>query len=250
MNTDSADGSPGSTESVLGTCTARGVLEGAFAVLDALAGAENGLGLRALARISGLAKTSAYRLAEQLVDLGAVQRIEHRYYVGPQLARIGRHWQPDPRLREISQAPVHALAVQTGCDMTALVILDGDRMRVASATARRGCAYCPDALDPETVARTSAGRILYATRRRDAALPDCWTPLEWRQLRERIGDLHATVTDQQDAVPGVCSVSAPVWYPNGDCAGAVFALVYAATLSPNLPAPVLCAARRIEAALR
>jgi len=58
------------------------------------------------------------------------------------------------------------------------------------------------------------------------------------------------VTDQQDAVPGVCSVSAPVWYPNGDCAGAVFALVYAATLSPDLPALVLCAARRIDAALR
>jgi len=143
MNTDSADGSPGSTESVLGTCTARGVLEGAFAVLDALACAENGLGLRALARISGLAKTSAYRLAEQLVDLGAVQRIEHRYYVGPQLARIGRYWQPDPRLREISQAPVHALAVQARCDMTALVILDGDRMRVVSATARWAVRIAP-----------------------------------------------------------------------------------------------------------
>ena len=36
MNTDSADGSHGATESVLGTCPARGVLEGAFAVLDAL----------------------------------------------------------------------------------------------------------------------------------------------------------------------------------------------------------------------
>ena len=51
---------------------ARTVLDGAFSVLDALAHAEEGLGLTALARVSGLAKTSAHRLAEQLVALGAV----------------------------------------------------------------------------------------------------------------------------------------------------------------------------------
>jgi hypothetical protein len=57
----------------------RGVLDGAFAVLDALAHADGGLGLCELARISGLAKTSAHRLAEQLVTLGALQCVEHRY---------------------------------------------------------------------------------------------------------------------------------------------------------------------------
>ncbi len=133
--------------------------------------------------------------------------------------------------------------------MTALVILDGDRMRLVSATARTGCTYCPDALDRETVARTAAGRILYATRRGDAVLPDCWTPREWRPLSEHIGDLHATVADCQDAVPGICSASAPVWYPNGNSAGVVFALVYATSLSPNLSDLVLSTAPRIGAAL-
>jgi DNA-binding IclR family transcriptional regulator len=247
---DFADESYVSPRPASGSCPGRGVIEGAFAVLDALTGAENGLGLTALARASGLAKTSAYRLAEQLVDLSAVQRVEQRYYVGPRLARIGRHWVPDPRLREISQAPVHMLAVEARCDMTALVVLDGDRMRMVSATSRRGCGYHPDALDRETVARTAAGRILYATRRRDAELPDCLTPHEWAQLREHIGDPRATVTDLQDAVPGVCSVSAPVWYTDGDCAGAIFGLVYATSLCPNLPHLVLRAARRIDAALR
>jgi IclR helix-turn-helix domain len=55
------------------TAAGRGVLDGAFAILDALAHADEGLGLTALARASGLAKTSAHRLAEQLVTLGAVQ---------------------------------------------------------------------------------------------------------------------------------------------------------------------------------
>jgi IclR family acetate operon transcriptional repressor len=247
---DSAAKFDGSTGSVLETCPGRGVLDGAFAVLDALAHAENGMGLTALARASGLAKTSAYRLAEQLLDLGAVAHIDQRYYVGPRVANIGRRWLPDPQLREISQAPLHALAVQARCDMTALVILDGVRMRVVSATARLGGGFCPDALDAETVARTAAGRILYAARGVDAALPDCWTPSEWRQLRERIRDLRATVVEHQDAVPGICSVSAPVWYPNGDCAGALFAMMYATSLSASLPDLVLRAARRIDAALR
>jgi hypothetical protein len=51
----------------------RTVLDGAFSVLDALARADDGLGLTALARASGLAKTSAHRLTEQLVALGAVE---------------------------------------------------------------------------------------------------------------------------------------------------------------------------------
>jgi hypothetical protein len=62
--------------------TGRGVLGGAFAVLEALAQADAGLGLTGLARASGLAKTLAYRLAEQRVALGAVQRVDQRYYVG------------------------------------------------------------------------------------------------------------------------------------------------------------------------
>ncbi len=240
----------GSTRPETGTCQGRGVLEGAFALLEALAEAENGLGLTALARSSGLAKTSAYRLAEQLVELGAVQRAEHRYYVGPRLGRIGQHWQPDPQLRQAAQGPVHDLAVKARCDMTALVILDGDRMRVVSATARRGCTYCPDALDPASTARTAAGRVLYATRGGDAALPDCWTPREWRQLREQIAEQHATVVDLGDAIAGICSLSAPVWHPNGSCAGAVFAMVYATSVPSNLPIFVLSAARQIGTALR
>src|ERR1700761_3695898 len=91
----------------------RTVLYGAFSVLDALAHADEGLGLTALARASGLAKSSAHRLAEQLVSLGAVERISHRYYVGSQMMRIGQRWQPDPVLRRCAKGPIHNLAVQS-----------------------------------------------------------------------------------------------------------------------------------------
>src|SRR5262245_57549426 len=83
--------SPGEDELLTASCPlapsatrqpVRGVLDGAFAVLDALAREEGGLGLTALSRACGLAKSTVYRLAEQLVALGAVQRVDGRYYVG------------------------------------------------------------------------------------------------------------------------------------------------------------------------
>jgi IclR helix-turn-helix domain len=94
----------------------RRVLDGAFAILEALSRADDGLGLTALARASGLAKASAYRLAEQLVSLGAVQRVDCRYYIGARIDRMGQGWQPNPGLRKAAQVPVRALAV---CQWTA-----------------------------------------------------------------------------------------------------------------------------------
>jgi IclR family transcriptional regulator, acetate operon repressor len=226
------------------------VLDGAFAVLDALAHADDGLGLTELARASGLAKSSAYRLAEQLFSLGAVQCIEHRYYVGALIGRIGRRWQPDPLLRRAAQGPVHTLAVKVGA-MAALRILHEERLRLICATAARGHAYISDPADRESIARTATGRVLYATQPTgDIALPECWTPREWRRLRESIRELGATVTDRQDAFPGICCVSAPVWWPNETCAGAVTVLMLSPTLRPHLPELVSHTARRIGAALR
>jgi DNA-binding IclR family transcriptional regulator len=227
----------------------RGVLDGAFAVLDAIARADEGLGLSALARASGLAKTSAHRLAEQLVTLGAVQCVEHRYYVGPRMLGIGQRWQPDPLLRRVAQAPVHALAVQSHA-MASLRILRGHRLRYVCAAVPHGHACAPDPADPESIARTATGRVLYATQPADhVMLPNCWTRREWTSLRESVRDPRATVIDRQDAVAGMCCVSSPVWWPHGACAGAVTVTVHADDLPTSLPTVVAYTACRIGAAL-
>jgi DNA-binding IclR family transcriptional regulator len=228
----------------------RTVLGGAFSVLDALAHADEGLGLTALARTSGLAKTSAHRLAEQLVALGAVERFNHRYYVGPRMMRIGQRWQPEPLLRRCAQRPVHSLAVQSRA-MASLRILNENRLRYICAAVPHGHAYMPDHLDPESIARTATGRVLYAAQPpSEVALPDCWTQREWRKLRDSLADPRATVVDHQDAVPGICCVSAPVWWPNGTCAGAVTVSVHADELPVGLPTLLSRTAFRIGAALR
>lgn len=233
-----------------GTHPPRGVLNGAFAVLDALAHEDDGLGLTALARASGLAKTSAHRLAEQLVALGAVQRVEQRYYIGVRIGRIGQRWQPDPRLRQAAQSPVHALAVQSRA-VASLRILHDDRLRVICSTVPHGHAYLPQPADRESTARTATGRVLYAAGATGwAALPGCWTTREWRLLRDSIHDLHSTVVDRQEAFPGICCVSAPVWWPDGTCAGAVTVLQQDTKPAATLPGLVVSAARAIGAKLR
>jgi DNA-binding IclR family transcriptional regulator len=226
------------------------VLVGAFAVLDALAHADDGLGLTALAHASGLAKTSTYRLAQQLVALGAVQCIEHRYYIGALIGRIGQRWQPDPLLRRAAQGPVHNLSVRAGA-MASLRILREERLRLICGTAARGQAYISDPSDRELVARTATGRVLYAAQpSADVALPDCWPLREWRRLRETVREPGSIVADRQDAFPGICCAAAPVWWPDGTCAGAVAVLTLSPTLPPRLPDLVSQAARRIGAALR
>lgn len=226
------------------------MLDGAFAVLEALADADGGLGLTALADACRLAKTSAYRLAQQLVVLGAVQRVDQRYYIGARIGRIGQRWQPDPVLRQAGQAPVHALAVQSRA-LASLRILHDDTLRMICCTVPHGRAPMPNPADRESAARTATGRVLYAAATRtDGALPGAWTLREWRTLRGNVRDLHATVVDYQEVFPGICCVSAPVWWPNGTNAGAVTVSLQAAKPTPNLRDLVVSAARSIGAGLR
>jgi DNA-binding IclR family transcriptional regulator len=228
----------------------RGVLDGAFGVLDALADAEEGLGLTALARAAGLAKTSTYRLAEQLADLGAVQRVQRRYYIGPRIGDMGQQWQPDPVLRQAGQAPVHTLAVQSRA-MASLRILHGGRLRVICTTVPHGHAYLPSPADSESTARTATGRVLYAAQTNSVvALPDCWSVHEWRRIRASIRDPHATVIDDQESFAGVCCVSAPVWSPDGTCTAAVTALLGASKPTERVRELVVHTARDITVRLR
>jgi IclR family transcriptional regulator, acetate operon repressor len=229
----------------------RGVLDGAFAILDALAHSHTGLGLTDLARASGLAKTSAHRLAEQLVVLGAVQRVAHRYYVGARMGHLGRRWQPDPLLRQAGQALVRDLAMQSRA-IASLRIIHDDALRVICTTVPCGHGYMPTPIDSKSTAQTATGRVLYAADRDTdiALLPDCWTPREWRRLRESISEPYATVIDHQEAFAGICCASAPVWWPNGTCAGALTALVQSTKCPPCLPDLVSRTARRTSTTLQ
>jgi IclR family transcriptional regulator, acetate operon repressor len=153
-------------------------------------------------------------------------------------------------LLRVARRPVHTLATQS-CAVASLRILHDERLRLICATAVRGQPYITDPADPESIARSATGRVLHASGPIEhAELPDCWTPREWRRLRDSIREPDATVADRQDAYPGICCLSAPVWWPNGDCAGAVSVQLLSPTLPPRTRDLVLCTARRITSALQ
>ncbi|MFI9508048.1 helix-turn-helix domain-containing protein [Nocardia sp. NPDC052566] len=86
----------------------RGVIEGAFALLEALAHGDE-MGLTHLALAAGLPKATAYRLLSQLVAEGAVQRRAGRYQLGPRVFRLGQTWQPARLLRAAAAQPMRQL---------------------------------------------------------------------------------------------------------------------------------------------
>lgn len=228
---------------VLSGC-GRGVLAGAFEILGVLGGADAGLGLTELAHQTGLAKTTVHRLAEQLVDIGALQRVEHRYFVGPTIARLGRCWQPDPQLRQAAYAPVRTLAALAHTAAAVYVLREG-RAHLVTATVGRSQTWLPPVdLDAVRLPRTAIGRALLACYDTDGGdFPAC----RWRRPTDLPG-WREVVTDDRAPTGGFGWIAAPVRRGDGLLAAAVGAIVVEPAVPPRLRDGVSCAARQISRA--
>jgi IclR family transcriptional regulator, acetate operon repressor len=223
----------------------RGVLDGAFMLLDVLSHADNGLGLTALSRETGLAKTTVHRLVEQLVKVGAAQRIENRYFVGPTTARLGRCWQPDPQLRHAAYGPIRTLA-ELANTAAAVYVQYKERAHLVTAAVCRGQSWLPPSdLDAESLPRTAVARVLLATAGPGGAGGEVRTG-QWQRLRSDLRDWRPFVTDDQNVTEGIRWVAAPIWRSTQRCAAAVGAFVVGRTLSPDLKDLVVCAAQEIS----
>ncbi|GAA4214659.1 IclR family transcriptional regulator [Microbispora amethystogenes] len=221
----------------------RGVLEGAFHLLDVLSAAEGGAGLSELARDAGMPKATTYRLLRQLASLGAVQRHGQRYLVGRRLARLGDAWQPDPRLQAAAREPVRLLSSLT-TTVTFLTVLEDDRIRVITAT-RGDITEVPPVLPgSELAGATAAGRVLLMHRPDDDAPPG-FTPAEWRRARTAFRRAGSIAADHQDVLPGICCVAVPVRGPDGEVVASVSALAIRPAVPAGLSELVLRASREI-----
>jgi DNA-binding IclR family transcriptional regulator len=225
----------------------RGVLDGAFMVLNVLSHTDRGLGLTALSRETGLAKTTVHRLVEQLVKVGAAQRIDNRYFVGPTIARLGRCWQPDPQLRHGAYEPIRNLAkmANTGA---AVYVLHEERAHLVTAAVCRGQSWLPPSdLDAASLPRTAVARVLLATAGEGGTSAEVRTA-QWQRLRSDLRDWRLFVTDDQHVTEGIRWVAAPIWRANQRCEAAVAALVVGPTVPPGLKDLVLRAAHEITRA--
>ncbi|MGH4029247.1 IclR family transcriptional regulator [Actinomycetota bacterium Odt1-20B] len=223
----------------------RGVLEGAFALLDALEETEEA-GLSALATAAGLPKTTAYRLLEQLAELGAVEHRDCRYRVGPRVFRLGQGWQPHPRLRPAAAGPMRRLAAATEATVGLCVLSEG---RTLAAMGIPGMVnelapLRPGATWPWT---TAAGKLLVATA--PPTLPLDPLPALWPREARTIRDAQVAL-DREDLIAGVSCVATPVTTAHHQVVGALCAMVTPAYDITKLTQAVQQTARAISTGLR
>ncbi|MFF8387552.1 IclR family transcriptional regulator [Streptomyces kanasensis] len=180
----------------------RGVLEGAFALLEALRQHGDEAGVTELAVACGLPKSTAHRLLEQLVALQAVERRGLRYRLGAQLYRLGQAWQPHPGLRAAGRLPLHRLRAATGGSVLLSVLREDRALTVCSV---------PGRVEPLVPVRDGGAFAL------DTALG--------KALRGPVRG--GAVLDREEVVAGVCCAALPVRSPSGTVVGAVAAMVEA-----------------------
>ncbi|RSS76651.1 IclR family transcriptional regulator [Streptomyces sp. WAC06614] len=178
----------------------RGVLEGAFAVLEALRHHGGEAGVTELALACGVPKATVHRLLEQLIVLDAVERRGQRYRLGARLYRLGQAWQPHPGLREAARLPLHRLRAATGGSVL-LAVLREDRALTVRAV--------PGSVEPLVPVRSGAAFSL------DTA------------LGKALRGPRATgaLLDREQVLAGVCCAALPVRSPGGAVVGALAAMV-------------------------
>ncbi|MFI8367814.1 IclR family transcriptional regulator [Streptomyces sp. NPDC085466] len=202
----------------------RGVLEGAFALLDALRRCGDEAGVTELALACGVPKGSAHRLLDQLVTVGAVERRGSRYRVGPELYRLGQAWEPHPGLRLAARLPVQRLRGTTGASVVLAVLREDQAIVVASA---------PGELEPLLPVRNGT-----AFRLDTAAGTALRGPLR-----------GGPVLDREDVMDGVCCAAVPVRGRDGRTVAALAAMVPAGRRLDALAASVAEAGAALGRAL-
>ncbi|GAA0589728.1 IclR family transcriptional regulator [Streptomyces crystallinus] len=222
----------------------RGVLEGAFSLLEVLARVEEG-GLSELAAGAGLPKTTVHRMLDQLVALDAVERRSGRYRMGPAIVRLGRAWSPDRSLRTAAAGPLRHLAAATRASVS---------ISVPGADSPLVVAALPGEVDQVIALRAgsllptgSAAEVVLAAAR-PLAPPEDDCAARWR-LRIDAAREQGTAVDHYEADTMVACLAAPVRSPSGKVVAALAVSVLERRRLTAADEPLRRAARMIGANL-
>jgi len=228
-----------------------------FAILDAF---ERGEGptrsLSELARAADLPESTAYRLAEQLVASGGLERgASGGYRVGLKLWRLGSHHHSTRALRQIALPYLDDLLELTRQNVQIAILDDLSALYLERLTAPESVVVLADAGKRLPLHATGVGlvllawggeallaRVLESGPRRFLAR----TMTTERELRPRLAEIRRTgvATTRDEMTAGSASVAAPV----RDASGQVVAAVSVIVPSDRRPDPRYELAVRLAAA--
>ncbi|MFE0461100.1 IclR family transcriptional regulator [Kitasatospora sp. NPDC058965] len=188
----------------------RSVLRGAFAILDVLQVAGEA-GPTELARATNLPKASVHRLLQQLHELGAVEKRNGRYSMGPRVHSLARSWHPSPALMAAIREPLPRLARATGACVGVGVWVHGHVVLVRGVPGEVIGLAPQDQSGATWPRHTAAAKALLAwqpapPRPADVVL----SAQEAQAVRER-----RVVFDREEVVEGVACVAVPIMHPTG-----------------------------------
>jgi IclR family transcriptional regulator, acetate operon repressor len=165
----------------------------AFVILAAFR-REPVLGVSELARRTGIPRTSVHRIANQLLDEGALSRVGTKFRIGATLFELGQLHFPQS-LREVLQPLLDDLQRMTGHDVALVELVKTDVIVVAIARSRRSRAHLGHLGQRLPAHATAAGQVLLA---HGDALPSgplaaltALTIVDRRRLRQRIAVVKA-----------------------------------------------------------
>ncbi len=190
------------------------IVSRAFLILAAFR-REPVLGVSELSRQTGIPRTSVHRIANQLLDEGALTKVGTKFRVGATLFELGQLHFPQS-LREVLQPLLDDLQRMTGHDVALVELVNADVIVIALARSRRSRAQLGHLGQRLPAHATAAGQVLLADcdtlpSGPLAALTSA-TIVDRRRLRQRIAEVKASgvAIEHGEGEEGRSSVAIPV----------------------------------------
>lgn len=238
------------------------VIEKVRTLMEVLGTHSRPVGLSALSRESGIAKSTVHRLCSELVAWGVVERVDGGFRLGARLGELALLAPPRDRFREIARpygVELYALTRKTA-NLSVLVggdVVCVDKFHGACDTSRwvqvgtRVPAHCASAgkailafSSPVVVARVMAQPLKRVTP---------FTLASPQLLSKELAEIRRSglALSREEVRLGLASLAAPVFGRNGGVVGAMALTSTSANLtSPDVEAALKSQAQRLSQALR
>lgn len=230
-----------------------GVVERVTQILDAFTDAPGRLLLEDVTRITGLPRSTAFRILRQLVDQHWVEHDSRGYRLGPRLSTIAASASETEDIRAAASVALNELHLGTGA-VAHLSVLEGGVVHYLDKVGGAAAASVPSRVGARIVATdTVSGRSLLAYLKPEEVDAAVASALNGRQRMVDLPAIHQelsairrrqglAISDGARRRTGISSISAPVLGPRG--AVAAVSVASRGALPPNSVAPLVLQAAR------